>query len=77
MNTLKPGQVYEITDAYIGRIKNYLHELIYIDQLKNNFENVRKNKCIQKVKRVLRTQKKSKRLTSMNIYVTNTPSLST
>ncbi|AIK60888.1 transposase DDE domain protein (plasmid) [Bacillus anthracis str. Vollum] len=59
MNTLEPGQVYEITDAYIGKDKKLFTRVIIYRLTEKQLRERKKNKCIRKVKRVLRTQRKA------------------
>ena len=71
MNNLKPGQTYEIK-AYIGKNQKLFTRVIIYRLTDKQIQERRKNKVTLKVKRVLHFQK-SKRLTGINIYVSNTP----
>ncbi|WP_142330409.1 IS4 family transposase [Bacillus thuringiensis] len=63
MNTLKPGQVHEITDGYIGKDKKlFTRVIMYRLTEKQLHERMKK-----------RVYTESKRLAGINIYVTNTP----
>lgn len=64
MNTLKPGQVYEIKDAYIGKDKKLFTRVIMYRLTGKQLR--------ERMKKQVYTEK-SKRLAGMNLYVTNTP----
>ena len=49
MNNLKPGQTYEIKEAYIGKNQNYSHVIIY-RLTDKQIQERRKNKVTLKVK---------------------------
>lgn len=58
MNTLKPGQVHEITEAYIGKDKKLFTRVIIYQLTEKQFRERKKKQCIRKAKRVLLTQRK-------------------
>lgn len=73
MNTLKPGQVYEITDAYIGKDKKLFTRVIIYRLTEKQLRERKKKQVYTENKKGITYSEKSKRLAGMNIYVTNTP----
>ncbi|MGK8608792.1 IS4 family transposase [Bacillus thuringiensis] len=73
MNTLKPGQVYEISDAYIGKDKKLFTRVIIYRLTEKQLRERKKKQVYTEKKKGITYSEKSKRLTGMNIYVTNTP----
>ncbi len=73
MNTLKPGQVYEITDAYIGKDKKLFTRVIIYRLTEKQLGERKKKQVYTESKKGITYSEKSKRLAGMNIYVTNTP----
>ncbi|MBY7110676.1 IS4 family transposase [Bacillus sp. 17RED48] len=73
MNTLKLGQVYEITDAYIGKDKKLFTPVIIYRLTEKQFLERKKKQVYTESKKGITYSEKSKRLAGMNIYVTNTP----
>ncbi|HFU7079250.1 IS4 family transposase [Bacillus cereus] len=73
MNTLKPGQVYEITDAYIGKDKKLFTRVIIYRLTEKQLRERKKKQVYTESKKGITYSEKSKRLAGMNIYVTNTP----
>ncbi|MEK7019731.1 IS4 family transposase [Bacillus sp. FSL R9-9410] len=73
MNALQPGQVYEITDAYIGKDKKLFTRVIMYRLTEKQLRERRKKQMYTESKKGITYSEKSKRLTGMNIYVTNTP----
>ena len=71
MNNLKPGQTYEIK-AYIGKNQKLFTRVIIYRLTDKQIQERRKNKVTLKVKGYY-IFRKSKRLTGINIYVSNTP----
>ncbi len=72
MNTLKPGQVYEITDAYIGKDKKlFTRVIIYRLTEKQLGERKKKQVYTESKKGIMYSEKVND--CWMNIYVTNTP----
>ncbi|KHA30467.1 IS4-like element IS231R family transposase, partial [Bacillus anthracis] len=73
MNTLEPGQVYEITDAYIGKDKKLFTRVIIYRLTEKQLRERKKKQVYTESKKGITYSEKSKRLAGMNIYVTNTP----
>ena len=48
MNSMRPGQTYEITDAYVGMSDKVQLVLLFIDLQKNNNKNVYKIKLFER-----------------------------
>ncbi|MEK5202729.1 MULTISPECIES: hypothetical protein [Bacillus] len=72
MNTLKPGQVYEIKDAYIGKDKKLFTRVIMYRLTEKQLRERMKKQVYTESKKGITYSEKSKRLAGMNIYVTNT-----
>ncbi|HDR7761419.1 IS4 family transposase [Bacillus cereus] len=73
MNTLKPGQVYEITEAYIGKNKKLFTRVIIYRLTEKQLRERKKKQVYTESKKGITYSEKSKRLAGINIYVTNTP----
>ncbi|MGW5982977.1 IS4 family transposase [Bacillus mycoides] len=73
MNTLKPGQVYEIADPYIGKDKKLFTRVIIYRLTEKQLRERKKKQVYKESKKGITYSEKSKRLAGMNIYVTNTP----
>ncbi|PRT25491.1 IS4 family transposase [Bacillus wiedmannii] len=73
MNTLKPGQVHEITDGYIGKDKKLFTRVIMYRLTEKQLHERMKKQVYTESKKGITYSEKSKRLAGMNIYVTNTP----
>lgn len=73
MDTLKPGQVYEIKDAYIGKAKKLLTRVIMYQLTEKQLRERIKKQVYTESKKGITYSEKSKQLASMNLYVTNTP----
>lgn len=73
MDTLKPGQVYEIKDAYIGKDKKLFTRVIMYRLTEKQLRERMKKQVYKESKKGITYSEKSKRLAGMNIYVTNTP----
>ncbi|BCC76755.1 hypothetical protein BCJMU62_2446 [Bacillus cereus] len=58
MNNLKPGQTYEIKEAYIGKNQKLFTRVIIYRLTDKQIQERRKNKVTLKVKRVLHFQKR-------------------
>jgi hypothetical protein len=73
MDGLQPGQTYEISDAYIGIYKKLptrviIHRLTE-EQTRKRWE----NQAIREKKKGIIYTERSKRLSAINVYITNTP----
>ncbi|HDW3057835.1 IS4 family transposase (plasmid) [Bacillus thuringiensis serovar fukuokaensis] len=73
MNSLQPGQTYEISDAYIGKDKKLFTRVIIYRLTEKQLRERKKKQVYTEKKKGITYSEKSKRLTGMNIYVTNTP----
>lgn len=73
MNTLKPGQVYEIAAPYIGKDKKLFTRVIIYRLTEKQLRERKKKQVYKESKKGITYSEKSKRLAGMNIYVTNTP----
>ncbi|MFK4310860.1 hypothetical protein ABH957_005606 [Bacillus sp. RC242] len=73
MNTLKPGQVHEITDGYIGKDKKLFTRVIMYRLTEKQLHERMKKQVYTESKKGITYSEKSKRLAGINIYVTNTP----
>ncbi|HDR7613558.1 TPA: IS4 family transposase [Bacillus mycoides] len=73
MNTLQPGQVYEMKNAYIGRDKKLFTRVIIYRLTEKQLHERRKKQVYTESKKGITYSEKSKRLTGINIYITNTP----
>ncbi|MED1305684.1 transposase, partial [Bacillus pacificus] len=73
MNSLQPGQTYEISDAYIGKDKKLFTRVIIYRLTEKQLRERRKKQVYTESKKGITFSEKSKRLTGINIYVSNTP----
>ncbi|MFC0273972.1 IS4 family transposase [Metabacillus herbersteinensis] len=73
MHQLKPGETYEISDAYIGQYQK-LPSRVIIHRLTE--EQTRKrweNQALKEKKKGIVMKERSKRLSAMNVYISNLP----
>ena len=73
MNTLKPGQTYEIKEAYIGKEQKLFTRVVIYRLTEKQLQERRTKQSYTESKKGITYSEKSKRLTGINIYVTNTP----
>ncbi|AIE37247.1 IS4-like element IS231C family transposase [Bacillus thuringiensis] len=73
MHTLKPGQTYEIKESYIGKNQRLFTRVIIYRLTEEQILERRKKQSYTESKKGITFSEKSKRLTGINIYVTNTP----
>ncbi|HDR6248376.1 TPA: IS4 family transposase [Bacillus cereus] len=73
MNTLKPGQTYEIKEAYIGKDQKLFSRVVIYRLTEKQLQERRTKQSYTESKKGITYSEKSKRLTGINIYVTNTP----
>ncbi|MDF9547300.1 IS4 family transposase [Bacillus cereus] len=73
MDTLKPGQSYEIKEAYIGKDKKLFTRVIMYRLTEKQLRERMKKQVYTESKKGITYSEKSKRLAGMNLYVTNTP----
>lgn len=72
MNTLKPGQTYEIKEAYIGKEQKLFTRVVIYRLTEKQLQERRTKQSYTESKKGITYSEKSKRLTGINIYVTNT-----
>ncbi|PGM96485.1 IS4 family transposase [Bacillus cereus] len=73
MNTLKPGQTYEMKEVYIGKDQKLFTRVIIYRLTEKQIQERRKKQSHTESKKGITYSEKSKRLTGINIYITNTP----
>ncbi|MCU4835358.1 IS4 family transposase [Bacillus cereus] len=73
MNTLKPGQTYEIKETYIGKEQKLFTRVVIYRLTEKQLQERRTKQSYTESKKGITYSEKSKRLTGINIYVTNTP----
>ncbi|MCU4734254.1 IS4 family transposase [Bacillus cereus] len=73
MNTLKPGQTYEIKEAYIRKDQKLFSRVVIYRLTEKQLQERRTKQSYTESKKGITYSEKSKRLTGINIYVTNTP----
>ena len=73
MNTLKAGQTYEIKEAYIGKNQKLFTRVIIYRLTEKQLRERREKQSYTESKKGITYSEKSKRLTGLNIYITNTP----
>jgi hypothetical protein len=69
MDTLKPGQVYEIKDAYIGKDKKLFTRLIMYRLKEKQLRERMKKQVYTESKKGITYSEKSKRLAGMNLHI--------
>ncbi|MDT9027466.1 IS4 family transposase [Rossellomorea yichunensis] len=72
MNQLKPGQTYEISDVYIGRYQKLPTRVIFHRLTEEQTRKRRENQALKEKKKGIVMKERSKRLSAMNVYITNT-----
>ncbi|HDR6319050.1 TPA: IS4 family transposase [Bacillus thuringiensis] len=73
MNTLKPGQTYEIKEVYIGKEQKLFTRVVIYRLTEKQLQERKIKQSYTESKKGITYSEKSKRLTGINIYVTNTP----
>lgn len=72
MNTLQPGQTYEIPDAYIGMVEK-LPARVIVHRLTEEQQQKRlQDQAVREKKKGMTYSPRSKRLSGINVYMTNT-----
>ena len=71
MNSLQPGQTYEISDAYVGMTDKVPARVIVHRLTKNNNKTITRSNGKRK-KKGMKYSARSKRLSGINVYMTNT-----
>ncbi|PFX64765.1 IS4 family transposase [Bacillus toyonensis] len=73
MNSLHPGQTYEITDAYVG-MNDKVPARVIVHRLTKEQQRKRlRDQAIREKKKGMTYSPRSKRLSGINVYMTNTP----
>mgnify|MGYP003945775923 CR=1 FL=1 len=71
MGQMQPGETMEIRDAYIGRDKKLSARVILYRLTEVQVQKRRKDQAYKEKKKGVKVSEKSKRLTGMNVYITN------
>ncbi|ANV74507.1 MULTISPECIES: IS4 family transposase [Bacillus cereus group] len=73
MNSLQPGQTYEISDAYVGMIDKVSARVIVHRLTEEQQQKRLQDQAIREKKKGTKYSARSKRLSGINVYMTNTP----
>ncbi|EJQ73089.1 IS4 family transposase [Bacillus toyonensis] len=73
MNSLQPGQTCEIPDAYVGMADKVPTRVIVHRLTKEQQEKRLQDQTIREKKKGMKYSPRSKRLSGINVYMTNTP----
>jgi hypothetical protein len=73
LNQMKPGETVEIRDAYVGRDKKLLTRVILYRLTGQQVSKRRKDQAYKEKKKGITYSERSKRLTEINVYITNIP----
>ena len=73
MNSLQPGQTYEIPDAYVGMIDKVSTRVIVHRLTEEQQQKRLRDQAIREKKKGMKYSPRSKRLSGINVYMTNTP----
>ncbi|PIE96143.1 IS4 family transposase [Bacillus fungorum] len=73
MNSLQPGQTYEIDNAYVGMIDKVPARVIVHRLTKHQQQKRLQDQAVREKKKGMRYSPRSKRLSGINVYMTNTP----
>ncbi|MGN4719188.1 IS4 family transposase [Bacillus cereus group sp. MYBK226-2] len=72
MNSLQPGQTYEISDAYVG-MTDKVPTRVIVHQLTDEQQQKRlQDQAVREKKKGIKYSPRSKRLSGINVYMTNT-----
>jgi hypothetical protein len=71
MHRIQPGETVEIRDAYIGRDQKLPARVILYRLTETQVQKGRKDQAYKEKKKGVKYSEKSKRLTGINIYITN------
>ncbi|MBJ7961472.1 IS4 family transposase [Bacillus cereus group sp. N28] len=73
MNSMQPGQTYEITDAYVG-MSDKVQTRVIVHRLTEEQQKKRlQDQAVREKKKGMKYSPRSKRLSGINVYMTNTP----
>ncbi|EEL31083.1 hypothetical protein ACVWXX_000085 [Bacillus toyonensis] len=73
MNSLQPGQTCEIADAYVGMIDKAPARVIVHRLTKQQQQKRLQDQAVREKKKGMKYSSRSKRLSGINVYMTNTP----
>ncbi|HFK1749275.1 TPA: IS4 family transposase [Bacillus cereus] len=73
MNSLQPGQTYEISDAYVGMIDKVPARVIVHRLTEEQQQKRLQDQTVREKKKGMKYSDRSKRLSGINVYMTNTP----
>ncbi|WP_025151356.1 IS4 family transposase [Bacillus sp. H1a] len=73
MNSLQPGQTCEIADAYVGMIDKVPARVIVHRLTKQQQQKRLQDQAVREKKKGMKYSPQSKRLSGINVYMTNTP----
>ncbi|MED4686450.1 IS4 family transposase [Bacillus mycoides] len=73
MNSLQPGQTCEIPDAYVGMIDKVPTRVIVHRLTKEQQQKRLQDQTVREKKKGMKYSSRSKRLSGINVYMTNTP----
>ncbi len=73
MNELEPGKTIEIESVYCGRIEKLPVRLVCYKLTETQLKNRRKKQALVENKKGIILSQKSKRLSGLNVYITNVP----
>ncbi|SDZ04417.1 IS4 family transposase [Bacillus sp. 166amftsu] len=73
MISLKPGQTYEISDAYVGMIDKVPARVIVHRLTEEQQQKRLQDQAVREKKKGMKYSARSKRLSGINVYMTNTP----
>ena len=73
MNELEPGETVEIESVYCGRTEKLPTRLICYKLTQTQLKNRRKKQALLENKKGIKLSQKSRRLSGLNIYITNIP----
>ncbi|PES70209.1 IS4 family transposase, partial [Bacillus cereus] len=73
MNSLHPGQTYEISDAYVGMIDKVPTRVIVHRLTEEQQQKRLQDQAVREKKKGMKYSPRSKRLSGINVYMTNTP----
>lgn len=73
MNSLQPGQTCEISDAYVGMTDKVPTRVIVHRLTKEQQQKRLQDQAVREKKKGMKYSPRSKRLSGINVYMTNTP----
>ncbi|MGH0512539.1 IS4 family transposase [Bacillus cereus] len=73
MNSLQPGQTYEISNAYVGMTDKVPTRVIIHRLTKEQQQKRLQDQTVREKKKGMKYSARSKRLSGINVYMTNTP----